>query len=51
MKNLWKTLFVAALFVSCSEANVDEQPAPETTQGQAIEFYADMGGRTSFFED
>nr|MBE6191815.1 fimbrillin family protein [Rikenellaceae bacterium] len=51
MKNLWKTLFVAALFVSCSEANVDEQPVPETTQGQAIEFYADMGGRTSFFED
>ncbi len=51
MKNLWKTLFVATLFVSCSEANVDEQPAPEFSQGQAIEFYANVGGRTSFFED
>ena len=51
MKNLWKTLFVAALFVSCSEANVDEQPVPETTQGTPIQFeLVNEGGRAAFFQ-
>lgn len=51
MKNLWKSLFVAALMVSCSEANVEENPAPEATNGKPIQFeLVNEGGRAAFFQ-
>lgn len=51
MKNIWKSLFVAALFVSCSESMIEETVAPEASQDNAIRFeVATAGGRAAFFQ-
>lgn len=51
MKNIWKSLFVAALFVSCSESMTEEAAAPEVAQGKAIKFeVVNEGGRAAFFQ-
>ena len=51
MKNIWKSLFVAALFVSCSESMTEETVAPEVNNGKAIKFeVANNGGRAAFFQ-
>lgn len=51
MKNIWKSLFVAALFVSCSESMTEEAAAPEVNNGKAIKFeVVNEGGRAAFFQ-
>ena len=51
MKNIWKSLFVAALFVSCSEQMAEETVAPEVNNGKAIQFeVVEDGGRAAFFQ-
>ena len=51
MKNIWKSLFVAALFVSCSEQVAEETVAPEVNNGKAIQFeVANVGGRAAYFQ-
>ena len=51
MKNIWKSLFVAALFVSCSEQMTEETVAPEVNNGKAIQFeVVNEGSRVGFFE-
>lgn len=51
MKNIWKSLFVAALFVSCSEQMTEETVAPEVNNGKAIKFeVVNEGSRVGFFE-
>lgn len=51
MKNIWKSLFVAALFVSCSESMTEETVAPEASQDNAIRFEVAIdGGRAAFFQ-